>query len=284
MPELPEVEVLARHLDPLLRGRTIHTVHVHREKSVRPSTPQTFCERLVGARFLGLRRRAKYIVFDLRGAQGSGRFQVLGHLGMTGRMYLQGQQDPWPKHTAVALRLDRRTFVFEDTRGFGRLSLALEPLESLGPEPLDPSFTAPALASALRRSCQPIKVRLLDQRLVAGLGNIYASEALFRARISPRRTAHRLDSAEARRLRNAIRRVLTEAIAWGSTVPLNWSGQNQRDRLFYYGRTSGAPDGYVERLCVYDRAGLPCVRCRRPIQRIIQAGRSTYSCPHCQRG
>jgi formamidopyrimidine-DNA glycosylase len=284
MPELPEVEVLARHLAPLLRGRTVTDVRVHREKSVRPATAQAFRRRLLGVRCLGLRRRAKYLVFELRAPNGAGRFSLLGHLGMTGRMYLQAQEDPLPKHAAVTLRLDRQTFVFEDTRYFGRLSLDLRPLESLGPEPLEAEFTVERLDQALRRSRQPIKVRLLDQTLVVGLGNIYASEVLFRARIPPRRAANRLTAAEIRRLRDAIRRVLAEAIDWGSTVPLNWSGRGQRDRLFYYGRAPGTPDGYSERLCVYDRAGLPCVHCRGPVRRIVQAGRSTYFCPHCQRG
>jgi formamidopyrimidine-DNA glycosylase len=284
MPELPEVEVLVRHLAPLLRGRTIVDVCVRREKSVRPSTVEGFSERLPGARCLGLHRRAKYLIFELQAPGRHRRFQLLGHLGMTGRMYLQGHDDPLPKHTAVALRLDRRTFVFEDTRYFGRLSLDLQPLDALGPEPLEPAFAAASFAQALGRSRQAIKVRLLDQSLVVGLGNIYASEALFRAGISPRHAANRLGLAEVRRLRAAIRRVLAEAIAWGSTVPLNRSGQNQRDRLFYYGRVPGTPDGYTERLRVYDRAGLPCVRCRAPIRRIVQAGRSTYFCPQCQRG
>lgn len=283
MPELPEVEVLARHLAPLLQGRTMVAVDVRRSKSVRPSTTEAFARRLVGAQCLGLSRRAKYLVFDLRGPKGVGRFQLLGHLGMTGRMYLQGHGVPLPKHAAVTLRLDRQTLVFEDTRYFGRLSFDLEPLQRLGPEPLESAFTTPDLAKALQRSRQPIKVRLLDQSLVAGLGNIYASEALFRARISPRRAANRLGPAEVKRLRDAIRCVLADAIQWGSTVPLNGSGQGQRDRLFCSGRAPDAPDGYAERLRVYHRAGLPCVRCRGPIQRIVQAGRSTYFCPQCQR-
>ena len=119
--------------------------------------------------------------------------------------------------------------------------------------------------------------------MVAGIGNIYASEALFRARISPRRPARRLKAEAIRRLWRAIRTVLAEAVEWGSTVPLNWSGAGKRDGLFYYGRTPGTPSSHGERLAVYDRAGKPCLRCGRPIRRIVQAARSTFYCPACQR-
>jgi formamidopyrimidine-DNA glycosylase len=201
---------------------------------------------------------------------------------MTGRMYLQPADAPLPKHAAVWLNLGLQTFIYEDQRYFGRLTLAAEGLDRLGPEPLSGEFTSAHLAAALRRSAQPVKVKLLDQKLVAGIGNIYASEALFRAGISPRLAARRLTAGQVWCLWRAIRAVLREAIACGSTIPLNFRGGKAGDRLFYYGRAAGAADYYAERLRVYDRAGQPCGVCATPIRRVIQAARSTFYCPECQ--
>lgn len=209
---------------------------------------------------------------------------VVGHLGMTGRMYLLRRGAPLPKHTSVALHLGKENFIFEDTRFFGRFTLDAQAIARLGPEPLAENFTTENLSQALKRSRQSIKVRLLDQKLVAGVGNIYASEVLFRAGISPMTAARRLQPEEVARLRQAIRDVLSEAIACGSTVPLNYAGTGKRDGLFYFGRAPGAPDFYAERLLVYDRATLPCPICRSPIRRTVQAARATYFCPQCQKG
>lgn len=284
MPELPEVEVLAHHLAPLLVGQRVRAVEVRRAKIVQPTGVEAFASALRGARFTGLRRRGKYLVFTLRPRGSRQEFDLLGHLGMTGRMYLQPARAALPKHAAVALDLGRSRFVFEDTRYFGRLTLDLTPLAALGPEPLDGEFTAEALGRALARSRQPVKVKLLDQGVVAGVGNIYASEALFRAGISPRLAARRLKPAQCTRLCEAIREVLTEAIRFGSTVPLNWAGGTHGDGLFYYGQAEGAADYYEERLDVYDRAGQPCRRCGATVRRLVQAARSTFYCPSCQRG
>jgi len=282
MPELPEVEVLVRHLAPLVRNRTIRAVDVRRAKVVEPSSPRALVRRLTGARFTALERRGKYLHFQLR-ARGGEVFSVVGHLGMTGRMFLQPARAPLPRHTAVALDLGRLRFVYEDARYFGRFTLDAGPLEALGPEPLAGEFTVDQFAAALARSAQAIKVKLLDQSLVAGVGNIYASEALFRAGLSPRRAARRLRRDEIRRLHAAIRSVLAEAIACGSTIPLDFAGGRNGDRLFYFGRAAGAADSYTERLLVYDRAGRPCSECATPIRRIVQAARSTFFCPRCQR-
>lgn len=283
MPELPEVEVLVRHLAPLLRGRIIKAVNVQRARVIAPAKPAELARRLVGARFDDVRRRGKFLVFDLTPPGDAGPFPLIGHLGMTGRMFLQPARAPLPTHAAVVLHLGRHDFVFEDTRCFGRLTLAAGALSRLGPEPLDGDFTEAHLAGALKRSTQAIKVRLLDQSLVAGVGNLYASEALFRAGIPPRRPARRLTREQVRRLHAAIRQVLAEAIAFGSTVPLDWPGRAGRDSLFYYG---SAPEsaGHEERLLVYDREGRPCARCGAVIRRIVQAARSTFYCPQCQRG
>jgi formamidopyrimidine-DNA glycosylase len=284
VPELPEVEVLVRHLAPLLEGRTIRAVRVHRAKVLAPTSTREFTRALLGAKFCGLTRRGKYLLFTLRPTKRAELRTLLGHLGMTGRMYLLPAKAPLPKHAAVVLNLGRQNFVFEDTRYFGRLTLDLRSVKKLGPEPLGEEFTVEQFAGALARSAQAIKVKLLDQSLVAGVGNIYASEALFRAGIAPTRAARSLRKAGVERLRRAIREVLSEAIARGSTLPLNYAGQGARDGLFYFGRAFDAPDFTPERLRVYDRAGQPCPECGSAIQRMVQAARSTFYCPRCQRG
>ena len=324
MPELPEVEVLARHLRPLLRGQTIRGVTVRRAKVLRPTRPEKFRRTLLGAKFIGLSRRGKYLLFQLRAKTGGnpnvlskndkrplapslsppggkgvaeGRVRgihiglkanqykpifLLGHLGMTGRIFLARKNLRLPKHAAVVLDLGANNLVYEDTRYFGRLTLDTSAVNRLGPEPLDDGFKAETFVQLLKRSRQAIKVKLLDQKLVAGIGNIYASEALFRARLSPKLAANKLTAIQVRRLRLAICAVLAEAIKCGSTVPLNLGG-DKTDGLFYFGRAPGAPDFYEERLRVYDRAGQPCPHCGHLIERITQAARSTFYCPHCQR-
>ena len=283
MPELPEVEILARHLRPLLRGRTIQSVVVRRPRVLAPTSPACFKKQLRGARFLDLTRRGKYLLFEMHAKQPRGKFVLLGHLGMTGRMFLARKNAPLPKHAAVMLDLGARNFIYDDTRYFGRLTLDTTPVAALGPEPLGESFTPELLARALKRSRQPVKVKLLDQSLVAGIGNIYASESLFRAGISPRRAANRLTGAQVEQLWRAIREVLTAAIEWGSTVPLNFSSR-ESDGLFYYGSAVGEVDFHTEQLRVYDRNGQPCCNCNTPVRRIVQAARSTFFCPHCQLG
>ena len=283
MPELPEVEVLARHLRPLLRGKTIRAVEVRREKIARPTTAPQLKRALVGAKFVELERRGKYLIFHLRQPGAKENFSFMGHLGMTGRMFLTASKTPLPKHAAVVLDFGRQKFIFEDTRYFGRFTLDLSAVAELGPEPWAKEFTPQLLHQSLKRSTQSVKVKLLDQSLVAGVGNIYASEALFRACISPRRAANRLSLAQAEALHQTIREVLQEAIDCGSTIPLDFAGEGKRDGLFYYGKVEGESDFYQERLHVYDRAGQPCVKCQTAIRRIVQAARSTYFCPSCQR-
>ena len=283
MPELPEVEVLARHLRPLLIGKTIRAVEVRRARVLHPTSAVRFKKALSGAKFLGLQRRGKYLLFELRQKQSRQPFFLLGHLGMTGRMFLAPEKAPLPKHAAVVLNLGARNFVYEDTRYFGRLTLDVSAAEKLGPEPWDKSFTAECFLRKLKQSRQPVKVKLLDQTIIAGVGNIYASEALFRAGISPRRAARKLSPGGAKKLLAAIRTVMQEAIDCGSTIPLNFSGGKKTDGLFYFGRAAGAADYYTERLRVYDRAGQPCENCGFPIKRIVQAARSTFFCLHCQK-
>lgn len=282
MPELPEVEILRRHLAAVLAGKTIRAVRVLRPKVLGRTSVAQLRRALRGARFASVERRGKYLLFRLTraGVPGGPSVQVVGHLGMTGGMYLASARAPLPRHVAVWLDLGRKRFVYEDPRYFGRFTLDSTPLTALGPEPFE--FTREHLASALRRSTQAIKVKLLDQRLVAGLGNIYAAEALFRARIAPTRSARALSPAEVARLWRAIRAVLRHAVRNGSTMPLHHGPAGGRDGLFYFGRAPDAPAHYRERLRVYDRAGHPCVVCGAVIHRLVQAGRSTFYCPRCQ--
>jgi len=257
---------------------------VHRAKVVGSASIGELTQALRGAKFCGLARRGKYLLFKLRKAGRGEPLVLAGHLGMTGRMYVLPAKARLPKHAAVVLDLGGEKFVFEDTRYFGRLSLDTSALQRLGPEPLGPEFSVERFGQALGRSRQSIKVKLLDQSLLAGVGNIYASEALFRAGLAPTLPARRLTGAQVRHLWRAVRSVLREAIACGSTVPLNFVGEGARDGLFYFGRAPSVPDYYEERLRVYDRAGQPCPACGTTIRRRVQAARSTFYCPRCQRG
>jgi formamidopyrimidine-DNA glycosylase len=283
MPELPEVEVLARHLRPLLRGKTIRSISLRRVKVLSPTSPREFRRALLGAKFTGLSRRGKYLLFQLAGRTTGKQVTLLGHLGMTGRMFLARKRERPPVHAAVVLDLGGENFIYEDTRYFGRLTLDVSAVKKLGPEPLGRDFQPATFARALNRSRQAIKVKLMDQTVVAGVGNIYASEALFRAQLSPKRAANRLNPEQIKRLWRAIREVLAGAIRGGSTVPLNFGG-GKSDGLFYFGRSPETPDFYEERLRVYGREGRPCLKCGHPIRRLTQAARSTYYCPQCQRG
>ncbi len=281
MPELPEVEVLVRFLKPQLQGKLISSVEVHRARVIRPTFIRRFKEGLQGARIVTLERRAKYLLFALRPRHQAGPRVMIGHLGMTGRMYLLPKERLLPKHAAVVFEIGSARFVFEDTRYFGRMTLDSSVLGTLGPEPLGPDFRAGPFRTELKKSRQPIKVKLLDQSLVAGIGNIYASEALFRAGISPLIRACDLTETQVGRLWRAIRFTLKRAIDFGSTVPLDFVGVGGENGLFYYGAAPKA-GGYEERLLVYDRHGESCRKCRGKIRRIVQAARSTFFCARCQ--
>ena len=282
MPELPEVEVLVRHLRPLIRAETIRAINVRREKSLWPTAAKEFQKKLLGAKFKELSRRGKYLLFELQPKSSREKFGVLGHLGMTGRMYVVSKKEKLPKHAAVIFDLGARNFIYEDYRYFGRMSLDLSPVDKLGPEPLNKKFSPKFLAAALKHSRQPIKVKLLDQTVAAGVGNIYASEALFRAKISPELPANKLSEAQIEKLWRAIRETLRSAIHFGSTVPLKFAS-GKSDGLFYFGHSGDNENFYRERLLAYDRAGKPCFNCGTKVQRIMQAARSTFFCPQCQK-
>lgn len=279
MPELPEVQVLVQSLQQTLPGRTINKVTICREKSVRPDSATAFVKRLKGLQFQSVQRRAKYLLFNLCDRAES--LQILGHLGMTGRMFLQSKKSQRPKHTALWMELDRGNFVFEDTRYFGRMSFNLDALDRLGPEPLSDDFELAGFREKLKRSRQAIKVRLLATDLVVGVGNIYASEALYRSRIHPQTPANQITAIQARRLHKAIRETLGEAIELGSSLALDWAGKQNRDGLFYFGGQQQSSD--EERFFVYGKEGDPCIRCGAGIRRLVQAARSTFFCPRCQK-
>jgi formamidopyrimidine-DNA glycosylase len=280
MPELPEVEILARHLRPLLRGKTITSVKISRTRTSRPTSHSEFRKKLAGAKFKSLVRRGKYLLFELQPKNSKNTLTVLGHLGMTGRMFLALKKEPLPLHTAAVFDLGGHHFIFEDPRYFGRLTLDLSSADKLGPEPFDKKLTPEIFLKALKRSRQPIKIKLLDQELIAGIGNIYASEALFRARISPKLPASQLTLAQSKSLLRAVRDVLNEAIKFGSTISLK-TASGKSDALFYF--SDDGESFYEKRLRVYDRAAKPCLNCGAKIVRITQAARSTYFCPNCQR-
>lgn len=287
MPELPEVEILARYLGPVLSGRVIQQAEVLYPRSIRPWTPKRWISNLVGCRILSVERRAKFLVFRLHSPSSNPGSEtlLLGHLGMTGRMYVQSLKDPLPKHTMLWWDLRQDRFVYEDVRRFGRMSFDTEALSELGPEPLSKEFPFQIFQEKLRGSKQSIKIRLLDQSLLAGLGNIYASEALHIAGISPFRSSQSVagDDSSLRALVQSIRSVLQKAIRVGERLPLEWNPGARSNGVFYYGTQGVESDPSVlERFQVYDRFGLPCRRCRTPIQRAVQGQRSTFYCPQCQ--
>ncbi|MEH6774450.1 MAG: bifunctional DNA-formamidopyrimidine glycosylase/DNA-(apurinic or apyrimidinic site) lyase [Cereibacter changlensis] len=283
MPELPEVETVRRGLEPVLTGHVITEALVNRP-NLRWPFPERMAERLTGQRILALRRRSKYILADLDSGE-----SLLIHLGMSGRMLVSGamlgefhHDHPAPaKHDHVVLTMDSGARVtFNDARRFGSMDLmptdhaAEHPLlAGLGPEPLGNAFHEAYLIGRLKGRNTPIKAALLDQRVVAGLGNIYVCEALFRAGIDPTRKAGALSAETVASLVPIIRQVLGEAIEAG--------GSSLRD----YRQADGELGYFQHTFRVYDREGQPCVTpgCPGIVGRIVQSGRSTFHCPICQR-
>ncbi|HEX7390050.1 MAG TPA: bifunctional DNA-formamidopyrimidine glycosylase/DNA-(apurinic or apyrimidinic site) lyase [Acidiphilium sp.] len=275
MPELPEVETVMRGLAAKLDGRRIARLSLART-DLRWPVPDGFVQAVAGARVAGFRRRGKYMFMRLdRGVS------VLIHLGMSGRMTID--RDP-VAHQHMTIETEDGTVIgFVDPRRFGALDLvetdgedAHRLIAGLGPEPLAPGFDATVLGTALAGKTTPVKAALLDQSVVAGLGNIYVSEALFRAGISPRRLAGTLGPTRVKRLVPAIRTTLTEAIAAG--------GSSLRD----YVQPSGELGYFQHAWKVYGRAGQPCEHCPglpdcAGIVRSVQSNRATYACPRTQK-
>jgi formamidopyrimidine-DNA glycosylase len=283
VPELPEVETVRRGLLTVMEGQDIASAQVRRP-DLRWPFPPRMAERLSGQHVDRLRRRSKYILADL----GSGETLIL-HLGMSGRILISGQMQgsfhhhhPAPeKHDHVVLDMGNGARVtFNDARRFGAMDLApTEAVEDhpllagLGPEPFGNAFHEDYLVARLRGRNTPIKAALLDQRIIAGLGNIYVSEVLFRAGISPRRKAGRIAAPRVRALVPMIREVLSEAIEAG--------GSSLRDHR----QTNGELGYFQHAFRVYDREGQPCPTpgCTGTVARIVQSGRSSFYCPNCQR-
>ncbi len=276
MPELPEVEITRRHLEPVVCGAVVGEVVVRRERALRlQPRPADFTARLQGRRVLALGRRGKYLLADVGGG-----LTWVTHLGMSGRMSLALPGEPEAAHTAVVVILEGGPEVrFVDPRTFGHTAvLTAEELAAagparLGPDALDALPRSRALADRLAGRRAPIKPLLLDQRLMAGLGNIYADEVLYRARLRPDRAAGSLSLEEVAALRRAVRPVLQASLRRGGTSLSDLA----------YLLPDGRAGGYLERLAVYGRAGEPCRRCGAAVVRIVQRGRSAYFCPECQR-
>ncbi len=278
MPELPEVETTRRGLAAVLEGRTLVRVEAHRG-ALRFPLPRRFATRLRGRRVERLDRRGKFILAYL-----DDDTVWLMHLGMSGRIRIfDGAAPPREKHDHLVFATEDGVEVrFNDARRFGFMDLVPghrldrnKHLKSLGPEPLTDAFSAAVLSAALAGRRAPIKAALMDQRVVAGLGNIYVCEALYWAGISPRRGAHTIAGRRAARLVPALKRILTEAIASG--------GSSLRD----FRRTDGELGYFQTRFAVYGREGEPCPRCPEAgacaVRRIVQAGRSTFYCARQQR-
>lgn len=295
MPELPEVETVRRTLAPELEAAVVRRVDMRSRDVVGRPHAETFAAELAGSRFTGAGRRGKYLLLPVA----PGPRVLVVHLRMTGRLVLAGPEDPEPPHTHVVFQFeDGRLLRFADVRRFGRLYLyearelpadvaeaagagasgrtaAAGPdgspgLFTLGPEPLSRRFDARLLGERLRGRKAPIKAVLLDQRVVAGLGNIYVDEALFRAGIHPARPAGDLAPDETRRLVREIRSVIRQAV--------ERRGTTLSDYVDGYGR----PGSMGPHLAVYGRSGEPCRRCRGPVEKIRVAGRGTHLCPRCQ--
>lgn len=273
MPELPEVETVKRSLAKRVVGRVVADVEVNLPKIIRGLGPAEFKERLVGRKILGMSRRGKYLLTSLDNGQ-----TLITHLKMTGRWLYSKGDEPLAKHTHVVFTLDNGDQLrFQDLRQFGFMHLVpdqeldqVSGLAALGVEPLSPGFTREYLAEALKRRKIKIKQFLLDQTIIAGIGNIYADESLFAAGIHPERVAASLTDEEIDRLFASIRRVLEAGVAYrGTSVSDYVDGEGQ-------------PGEYQNFLNVYAREGKACPVCGAPILRYKVGGRSSHHCPNCQ--
>jgi formamidopyrimidine-DNA glycosylase len=276
MPELPEVELVARALHDLVGDRRILGAKLLRASLAPETTPAAFARRLRGRHIERVARRGKHILFEL-----DGDLVLVTHLRMTGRFLLLPAGSAPPQHTHAVFQLDDgQRLVFTDQRHFGMMKLVracelddAKELRALAPEPFSDDFTPAYLREAFARTRRTLKETLLDQRRVTGLGNIYAAEAMFLARVNPFVAAADLSPRRLPRLHRAILEVLSESIAHGSTLNVD---PRDIERSYYGG-------AYEGRWRVYDREGEPCVNCRALVRRVAHAGRSTYFCPRCQR-
>lgn len=271
MPELPEVETIARQLNGLLPGRTVERVRVFRENALQGVPSADFAAAVEGRSFSRVWRRGKYLLFDLAPSR-----QLVGHLRMTGKFVISPRISEPKAHHRVWFTLDNgEVLVFVDARCFGTLSVVEHAQQhrgvaKLGVEPLSAACTARSMAEALGRSRSPLKHWLMDQSRIAGLGNIYVSELLHAAGLSPFRPANAVSAEEAKRLHGAMRRILRAAIAKNGTTISDFRRVDEKSGEFQ------------DFLRVYGKMGQPCPQCRVPIQRVRQQQRSTFYCPECQ--
>ncbi|HRQ39985.1 MAG TPA: DNA-formamidopyrimidine glycosylase [Chloroflexota bacterium] len=269
MPELPEVETTVRALRPYLVNRTITYVQNNWPKHVTTPTLPEMQWRLHGRTIIAINRRAKYLVFSLSDGE-----TLIIHLKMSGRLLVVGRDEPADKHVHTVFGLDNgQELRFWDQRKFGRVYLVQEPqqvLAGLGPEPLAADFTVERLAERLHGRSRILKPLLLDQTFVAGIGNIYADESLFYARLHPQRTADSLTPEDVAALYAAMQKSLQLGIEReGASIDL-------------YVKPDGSKGDMQNAVAVFRRTGLPCVQCGTPIRRIVLGGRSTHFCPRCQ--
>jgi formamidopyrimidine-DNA glycosylase len=276
MPELPEVEIVARSLNKIVSNRKIVSAQLLRARLAPDTTPKKFARQLTGASLNIVRRRGKHVLFDLDNSR-----TLITHLRMSGKFMLLADETPDPKFTHAILYFeDGMRLVFQDQRHFGLMKIVdtrklheAKEIKKLAPEPMTDAFSYDYLRSTLQNSKRSLKEVLLDQTKVCGLGNIYAAEAMFLSGANPRTIANKLSKPKTAALYENIRLVLSEAVELGSTMPViphDIGGS-------IYG------NGSEWEWRVYDRENQPCVSCESPITRIIQGGRSTYFCRKCQR-
>ena len=281
MPELPEVETVRRGLAPAMEGKRILRVETRR-KDLRFPFPENFNQRIEGAKLTRMGRRAKYLVAELSNGEA-----LIMHLGMTGRFTVSGKQpgdfhhkageSEKHDHVVFAMQGGARV-VFNDARRFGFMDLwpaasldTYAPFAGMGPEPISNAFSGAYLKEAFAGKKTPVKSALLDQNVVAGLGNIYVCEALFRSGISPTKLAGAIRRDKLELLAVEVRKVIEEAIAAGGSTISDY-------------KSTGGELGYFQHsFRIYDREGEPCLACERPVKRLVQSGRSTFYCSACQK-
>jgi formamidopyrimidine-DNA glycosylase len=270
VPELPEVETVVREIRPELLNRSIVAACFAVARQLKPQTPRTLARAVRGQAIHDMRRRGKYILMTLD------RGVLLVHLGMTGRLYVRAAGDERAHERAWFNLDDGRVLAFRDARTLGVIRYLSDgehssAVDHLGWEPLSDRVSVEELKAALSRRTIAVKPLLLDQKLWAGIGNIYASEILWEAKIAPRKRASRLTRSEMERLIEWVPRVLRRALDQGGSTLRNFVGAD------------GRGGSYQREFRVYGRKGEPCLRCRAPIRRIVQAQRSTFFCPRCQK-
>jgi len=269
VPELPEVETTKRGLEPLILNRRILSAHIYKKK-LRWEIPSHLIETLKQKTIHNISRRAKYLLIELSDGQ------LVIHLGMSGSMSVAPSSEPLKKHHHFELKLDNLTSIrFHDPRRFGSIlwqdnDNQLKLLSDLGPEPLSYDFNDEVLYYASTGRSKNIKSFIMDSKVVVGVGNIYASESLFLAGISPKRVSGKTSKSRYETLTKSIKKILTDAINNGGTT------------LNDFSNVDGSPGYFAQILSVYDREGMPCMRCNGKIKRIIQNQRATYYCPKCQ--